>query len=237
MALANTWFCSDTLALPKSGRVAAVGSPGRGAELVEPVVPARVHDLGVTTGLGRDDARLERAGAAAVAAWRLRLRGRGRGRGRARRRVAPSVAGRAGRAGGRRGSRRERRGCAGDLGRLGRDGQHLSRRDLVRVLDLAVVRPVQHGPVVRAGVEVLRDRGERVTGLDDVLRRQRAVVLPLRLDRGELGRVQPDDGQPGGGLPGDRHQLLGRGVVRRSGGGSRRVAAGHRRSGGRGGSG
>src|ERR1700678_2063936 len=48
------------------GRAAAVFHPGRLAELVQPVVAARVRDLSVAAGLRGDDAGLERTGAAGV---------------------------------------------------------------------------------------------------------------------------------------------------------------------------
>src|ERR1700722_17433529 len=43
------------------GRVAAVGGPGPRAELIQPAVAGRVHDLRVAAGFPGDDALAERA--------------------------------------------------------------------------------------------------------------------------------------------------------------------------------
>src|ERR1700758_4287495 len=85
MALSNTWFCSATLAWPKSAGVATVRGPSRRAELIEAVVAAGVHDLAVAAGLTSDDARLEGTvtGSRGIGV-RVLPGGGGRGRGRGR---------------------------------------------------------------------------------------------------------------------------------------------------------
>src|SRR6185437_15304945 len=160
----------------EAGRVAAVRGPGRGAELVEAVVAAGVHDLAVAAGLTGDDARLERAVTRGRDGRRGRCGGRGgdpRGGG------VPRAAGR--RRGGDRSRGADDRGRGADdrgrpedrrrgrdLGRLGRDGQYLPDADHVRVPDLLVVGPVEDRPVTRVVVGALRDAAEGVAGLDRV---------------------------------------------------------------------
>ena len=152
------------------GRVPAVGGPGRGAELVEPVVAAGVHDLKLPPDSPEITHSLERAGGRPVRA--PDCAGARRPPGRRHDLLPPprSWPARWAGAGAGAAGRRPAQGAGRDLRGLDRERSSTSPAlDLVGPVDLAPVGPVKDGPLVRTVVRSAGDRAERVARPDGVI--------------------------------------------------------------------